>query len=96
MEVDAVKTVFEAEPPQEPSAPDVKQTVLVATLAGMLLCALVYTAKYMLDDTIRTEEDVRNYLGLSVLGIIPESEELRAMGNVPERRRAGGRQNRTR
>ena len=31
---------------------------------------------FVLDDTIRTEEDVTRYLNLSVMGVIPLEEEL--------------------
>ena len=98
MEVDAVKTVFEAEPPAQPSAPNVRQNTLLAAVVGMLICAGAYMTLFVLDDTIRTEEDVQKYLGLSVLGMIPESEELRIVGNPMEkkRRRADGKQSKTR
>lgn len=94
MEVDAVKTVYEAEAPASPSAPNVQQNTMIAAVLGMLVCAAVYMTLFVLDDTIRTEDDVQKYLGLSVLGVIPESEELRSMGNLPgkKRRRAGGKQ----
>ena len=87
MEVDAVKTVYEAEAPAAPSGPNVRRNTLIGLVCGMLVCAAVYTVRFILDDTIRTEEDVQTYLGLSVLGVIPESEELRVMGSHPVKKR---------
>ena len=87
MEVDAVKPVYEAEPPKAPSSPNVGRNTLMAALAGLVLCGGFYTAVFFLDDTIRTEEDVQRFLDLSVLGAIPESEELRTMGSHPAQKR---------
>ena len=87
MEVDAVKTVYEAEAPKAPSGPNVRQNTLIGAILGILACGGVYTVLFVLDDTIRTEEDVQNFLGLSVLGVIPESEELRTMGSHPAKKR---------
>lgn len=95
MEVDAVKTVYEAEVPEQPSGPKVGQNTLIGAVAGIVSCMVALIAVFALDDTIRTEEDVQNYLGLSVLGIIPESEELRTMGSHPVKyNKASGRKRR--
>lgn len=40
-------------------------------LLGALLCYLAYVIAFVLDDKIKTEEDVKRYLQLSVLGEIP-------------------------
>lgn len=47
-------------------------------LVGMIAAVLVYSIYliiYLLDDRIRTEEDMERYLGLSVLGDIPNADE---------------------
>ena len=59
-----------------------------ASLAtGLMALAGIYAVRFILDDTIRTEEDVEHYLGLSVLGVIPESEELRAERAAAKKKR---------
>ena len=35
-----------------------------------------FTGKRLMDDTIRTEDDVQNFLGLSTLAVIPVSDDL--------------------
>lgn len=85
MEVDAVKTVYEAEAPKAPTGPNVGKNTMTAALLGLLLSSGFYMVVLILDDTVRTEEDVENYLGLGVLGMIPESEELQTMGKRPEK-----------
>lgn len=47
-------------------------------LAGMIAAILVYSAfliVFLLDDRIRTEEDIERYLGLSILGDIPNAND---------------------
>lgn len=76
MDVSAVQTVYEAEVPQEPSGPNaVGNAVLVAVL-GLVAVIGIYAVIYILDETIRTEEDVTRYLGLGTLGVIPMSTEM--------------------
>ena len=55
-----------------------KNTVIVALL-GLVAVIGVYVVVFLLDDTIRTEEDVEKYLGLSTVGVIPLSNELNVM-----------------
>lgn len=47
-------------------------------LAGMIAAILVYSIFliiFLLDDRIRTEEDIERYLGLSILGDIPNAND---------------------
>ena len=48
----------------------------------VLICGLI-TVQVVMNDTIRTEEDVTKYLGLSVLASVPERE-----GEKPEDKEA--------
>lgn len=79
MDVDAVNLVYAAETPEEPASPDVWKNTLVGALVGLLAAAGVYSVIFLLDDTIRTEEDVERYLGISTVGVIPLSRELDSM-----------------
>lgn len=76
MEVDAVKLVYAAEVPKSPSSPNVTSDTLVAGVIGLIAILGILAVIFFLDDTIRTEEDVEKWLGLSVLGVIPSSAEL--------------------
>lgn len=76
MEVDAVKLIYAAEAPKQPSSPNVSRYTIVAGLLGGMLMAAIYTVTYILNDSIRTEEDVERYLGLSTLGVIPVAKDL--------------------
>ncbi len=76
MAVDAVNLIYEAEVPRDPSSPNVKRNTILAALVGLIVSVGVFTCIFLLDDTIRTEEDVERYLGLSTLGVIPASSNL--------------------
>lgn len=53
-----------------------KNAMMGGLLAAMLVCGLI-VLQVILNDTIRTEEDVEKYLRLSVLAAIPERSEDR-------------------
>ena len=77
MSVDNVNTVDEASLPRVPSSPNTTRNVFIAVFIGILISAVVVVVEHMLNDNIKTPLDVDKYLGLTVLGIIPETE-----GNV--------------
>lgn len=76
--VEAVNLVYEAKVPLHKSGPSLVKNTALAAIFGVVLCVGVLTVIYALDDSIRTEEDVERYLGLSVLGVVPVSSEMNA------------------
>ena len=51
------------------------KTYALVGLAAAVLMYAVYLIIFLVDDKIRTEEDVHDYLGLSVLGEIPNAND---------------------
>lgn len=90
MDVDAVKTVYEADVPQAPSGPNVKGNTVIAAALGLIASVGILAVLFVLDDTIRTEEDVERYLGLSTMGVIPMSAELLATGTKTSKKPSVG------
>lgn len=82
MDVDAVNLVYSAEVPTHKSGPSLSRNALLAAVLGSVLVVCILLVIYVMDDAIRTDEDVTRYLGLSTLGVIPVSKELGAAGNV--------------
>ena len=79
MGVDAVNVVETANLPEEKSSPSVtKFTLLGGMLGGVLACGVVVLL-FLLNDTIRTQDDVEKYLGVCTLGVIPLNEEIASM-----------------
>ena len=99
MDVDAVKLIYEAKVPEEPSSPDVLEITVLSVAAGLLLSVCILSAVFFLDDSIKSEEDVERYLGISTFGVIPYSSGLGRSGKgkglyeggfVRRRRKRGG------
>lgn len=76
MQIDAVNTYEVANLPTEKSAPSCGKWALIGALLGALLVGGIVTLQYILDDTIKTSEDVEQYLGLSTLALIPLDENI--------------------
>ena len=76
MAIDAVNVVDEANYPTEKSGPSCSRWALIAALIGFVLSAGIVILRYILDDSIKTSEDVERYLGLSTLALIPLDEAI--------------------
>ena len=75
-----VQIVDEPTMPEAPIAPRKGRTLTLAALLGFLLSCGYVVAMELMNRTIRTEDDVKNYLALPVMGAIPDEESMsRAM-----------------
>ncbi|MBQ7416144.1 MAG: hypothetical protein IJW14_03790 [Oscillospiraceae bacterium] len=90
MNVDAVTTIYSAEVPTTPVATNINRDALLAGAVGMVLAAAILIVLFLMDDTIRNEDDVDRYLGLSTLSAIPVSEELATENKVNDRAKKKG------
>ncbi|HNR46022.1 MAG TPA: polysaccharide biosynthesis tyrosine autokinase [Anaerolineaceae bacterium] len=77
--VSSIVQVEEATVPTVPVRPDILKTTLMAAMIGLVLSAGCVIAREVLDDTIKTPEEVVRLLDLPVLGVInhysvPEGE----------------------
>ncbi|MHB8130882.1 MAG: YveK family protein [Mobilitalea sp.] len=54
-----------------PASPNTKKNIIIGGLIGAFLAAGIIIVLHLMDDTIKTAEDVEKYLGLSTLGLIP-------------------------
>lgn len=70
-DVEAVNVVDQANLPVEAAEPSIPKFTLIGILLGMFISAGVVVIKYLMDDTIKTADDVEKYLGLSTLALIP-------------------------
>ncbi len=76
MGVDAVNVVERANLPDKKSGPSIKKyTLLGGMLGGIIACSIIVIL-FLFNDTIRTQDDVERYLGISTLGIIPVNENV--------------------
>lgn len=71
-----VQIVDEPTFPEAPIAPRKGRTLALAALLGLLLSSGYVVAMELMNRTIRTEDDVKNYLALPVMGAIPDEESM--------------------
>lgn len=59
---------------EKKTSPRTTRNSLVAGIIGILIAAICISVRYLLDDTIKSSEDVEKYLGLNTIGILPIDE----------------------
>lgn len=59
----------------EKTSPSNGRNALIGAVIGMVLVCGALVLQVIMNDTIRTEEDVAKYLGLTVLALVPEKEQ---------------------
>ena len=72
---DRCTVFYKANLPETISNPVSKLTVLLIALASAIVVYGVYVLLFFLDDKINGPEDVERYLGLSILGQIPNKQD---------------------
>lgn len=74
MDIEAVNVVSSANLPVEKSSPNVLLSTVIGYAVGLLLTIAILCFIAIMDDTVKTPDDVEKYLGVSVLGSIPSYE----------------------
>ena len=74
MEVQAPKVIEEGEIASVQTSPNMTRNVTVGFLVGFLIAVAVVVVRYLMNESIVTEDDVERYLGLTTLASIPEKE----------------------
>ncbi len=69
--VDNVQIVDYAIVPEDPISPSTVKNVAIAGAFGMMLALGVIFLQMMMDNSVKTEEDVEALIDVSVLGVIP-------------------------
>ncbi len=72
-DVKAVNVADRANLPLAPSEPSISLWTLIGAALGFALSAAIIIVRYLLDDTIKSEDDVQKFLELSTLALIPDS-----------------------
>ena len=91
MDIDAVNVVETANIPDQKSSPSVSKNGVIGGLLGVLLSVAIILIAYISNDTIKTQEDVERYLGLSTLGTIPLTAADRKKKKKKQKRARGRR-----
>lgn len=58
----------------EKISPTTGKNTVIAGILGVFLTAAILIVQFLMDDTIKSSEDIEKYLGLNTLGILPLEE----------------------
>ena len=74
METSEPSIAEEALLPARPSSPSYTKNIMIGALLGILLVAGILTVFFLMDDTLKSAEDVEKALGIMPLTVIPEGD----------------------
>lgn len=86
METDPPNLVESAIVPAQKSSPSYSRNTMLGALAGAVLCCGVLLARFLMNDTFVTPDDVAKYFGIQPLSTIPEAD-LGEFSKQPKKRR---------
>lgn len=75
MEVVPPKVVEAGEVPENPDSPSLKKNVMLGALAGLVVSAGIVVLMTIMDDTLKSEDDIERYLGMSTLASVPDRKD---------------------
>ena len=74
VEAGSVKLISQASANPDPVSPSVPRNTAVAALLGLVLSMGIVILREMLDNKLKSEDAIRKYLELPVIGVIPDYE----------------------
>ena len=84
MSTDRPTIVEDAVAPEHPSSPSLLKNIAIGGAIGLILAMAVVILRFLMDDTIKTEEDVTKYLDLNTLAALPVDEKADPSGGNHE------------
>ena len=76
--------------PEHPSSPNLIKNILSGALAGLILAMGLVILRFLMDDTIKTEEDVVKYLNLNTLAALPVDRKADPAGGKKKKKTKKG------
>lgn len=64
----------EAVTPKEPSSPNTKKNIMMGALLGAVLAMGIIIVQFLLDDTIKNEDDAKKYLNINTFASFPDDK----------------------
>lgn len=76
MEVVPPKVIEEGLAPSEPVSPNKPRNIGMGALAGLVIAVGIIAVRTIMNDTIKSEDDIEKYLGLPTLAAIPDRKDF--------------------
>lgn len=88
MSMDRPNVLSVALQPDAPFAPNKTRNTVIGFVLGALLAIVVITVRFVLDDKIRSSDDIEKYTGMPTLAVVPllnEKNLLKMQGKDPRK-----------
>ena len=95
MEVVPPKIIEKGEVPDVQTSPSMKKNIAIGAVAGAVLSAGVVILLTILNDTVKSEEDIERYLQIPTLASIPDRKDYITDKKKKKRRRRRKRRRRS-
>ncbi|MGT2776523.1 Wzz/FepE/Etk N-terminal domain-containing protein [Streptococcus iniae] len=74
--VQDITALEKAQLPTKPSSPNSKRNAVMGLLVGAVLSIFAVILKEVLDDRVKSPEDVEDVLGMTLLGMVPNTNKM--------------------
>ena len=74
MDMDQPNFFEDAVLPKRPSSPNRTKNAIIGLIFGLFASCAIIFIRYVMDDKIRTSDDIEKYIGLPTLGMLPLSK----------------------
>ena len=94
MEVIPPKIIEEGEIPTVQTSPSMSKNTMLGLLAGLVLSAGIVVVITVMNDSMKTEDDIQKYLGISTLSVVPDRKDYigKKKKGKKKKSRKGGRE----
>ena len=75
MEVIPPKIIEDGEIPTVQTSPSMSKNTMLGLVAGLILSAGIVVVITIMNDSIKTEDDIEKYLGISTLAVVPDRKD---------------------
>lgn len=75
MEVIPPKIIEDGEIPTVQTSPSMSKNTMIGLVAGLILSAGIVVVITIMNDSIKTEDDIEKYLGISTLAVVPDRKD---------------------
>ena len=96
MEVVSPKIIEDGEVPTVQTSPSLTKNVVIGAAAGFMIAAGIIVLMTILNDTIKSEDDIEKYLGLPTLASIPDRKDYINVGGKTNKRKKNDKKKRRR
>lgn len=89
MATDKPNIMSHALEPSNPVSPNRTRNIIIGFLLGGMLAAGIVTVQYLMDDKLKSSDDIRQYTGMVTLAVVPIDDEHLSDDNSAPKKRKG-------